>query len=71
MNDNLQSLHGTANNALVRLLFQRVCELRSGSSDNSEAVKALARWASLSTDEAWKADTGIDIGGSESGGVEA
>ena len=69
MND-LHTLHDKKNNALVRLLFQRVCELRSGSSDNSEAVKALARWASLSTDEAWKADTGIDIGGSESGGVE-
>ena len=61
MNDDLHTLHDEKNNALVRLLFQRVCELRSGSSDNSEAVKALARWASLSTDEAWKADTGIDI----------
>ena len=65
MNDNMQSLHGEANDALVRFLFQRVCELRSGVSHISEATKALPGIAPVPTNEAGLAGQGGDIGGNK------
>ena len=69
MNDTLQSLHGTANDALVRLLFERVRGLRSGPSDISQAAKALPGRPFVPANAPGLAGQGGDIGGSESGGV--
>jgi len=61
MNDNLQSLHGEANDALVRLLSERVCELRSGVSYISPPAKALPGIAPVPTDAPGLAGQGGDI----------
>ena len=69
MND-LHTLHDEANNALVRLLSNRVRDMRSGTGHISPPAKALAGNAPLPADEARQAGQGGDIGGSESGGVK-
>ena len=69
--DTLQSLHGQANDALVRFLFQRMCELRSGVSHISEAAIKPARDTPLPTNAPGLAGQGGDIASGESGGVKA
>ena len=71
MNDNLQSLHGTANDALVRLLFERVRDMRSGASDFGQAAEALPGGPFVSSDPKGAVGQGGDIASSESGGVKA
>lgn len=69
MNDAMHSLHDQANNALVRNLFQRVRDLRSGAGQVSQAPEALAEKPSVPANTQGQADAGSDIGGCE--GVKA
>ena len=62
MNDeNMQSLHGTANDALVRLLFVRVRDMRSGASDFGPPAEALPGIAPVPTNAQGLAGQGGDI----------
>ena len=70
MSDDLHTLHDQANNALVRLLSNRVSDMRSGFSHLSPPVEALAGISPVPADAAGQAGQGGDIGGSESGGVK-
>ena len=65
MNDTLQSLHGTANDALVRLLFERVRDMRSGASDFGQAAEALPGRPLVSSDPKGEADAPADSGRSK------
>ena len=63
--DTLQSLHGQANDALVRFLFQRVSTMRGGVSHISEAAIKPAGDTPLPTNAPGLAGQGSDISGSE------
>ena len=65
MNDNLQSLHSTANDALVRILFERVSTMRSSPGHISQAAEISAGRPPVSSDAPEVADTGSDIASSE------
>ncbi len=64
--DDLQSMHGTANDALVRLLSERVRGLRSGISDLSTTAEKSAGNAPVPTNAPGQvnapADSGCDQG---------
>ena len=70
MSDDLHTLHDHANNALVRLLSERVRDMRSGVGYISPPAKALAGIAPVPADAAKKTGQGGDIGGSQGGGVK-
>ena len=65
MNDNLHSLHGTANDTLVRLLFERVSTMRSGSGHISQTAESSAGRPPVSSDAKGVAGQGGDIGSSK------
>ena len=66
--DDLHTLHDEKNNALVRLLFERVSTMRGGSGHISEAIEKSAGNAPVPTNASGVADARSDIGGSEGGG---
>ena len=70
MSDDMHTLHDQANNALVRLLSNRVRGLCGGVDYISPSAEALARGAPVPADAAKEAGQGGYIGGSESGGVK-
>ena len=65
MNDDLPTLHNAANNALVRLLSERVRDMRSGVSDISPPAKALPGIAPVPTNEARQINAPSDSGRSK------
>ena len=71
MSDDLHSLHDKANDALVRLLFQRLQGVRCGAGEVSKAVEVSTGSDVICTDTPGITDESRDSGSSESGGVEA
>ena len=65
MNDNLHPLRDKENDALVRLLFQRLPGVCGGIGDISKAVESSAGRAPIRTDAPGQADAPGDSGCSE------
>ena len=66
MSDGLHPLREAQDDALVRLLFQRVCGVCGSSSDIGQAVEATTGNAPVPTDPPGQADESRDSGSSES-----
>ena len=70
MNDNLPSLHSKANDSLVRLLSNRVRDMRGGAGDIGTPAEAPTGRASVPADAAGQVNAPANPNGSESGGVK-
>ena len=65
MSDGLHPLREAQDDALVRLLFQRVCGVCGSSSDIGQAVESCTGSAPIRTDAPGQADAGSNPSGSK------